>query len=170
MPIVSAEPIDKGTQANGDIKLQIRLIDNIGKVYIIPTRILPPGFDIPAELVLRTERKNKELIIGEVNEYIEAIIAGKNPFRNADDSARDPQYQNRNEALVKVLKKLLSAPKSQIVRYLPGLKFLDKVTDNQFKVLLGISDAKVAAIRTRQAEMLTVHESLDAYAPEIGED
>ena len=67
MPIVSSEVINKGIQANGNTFIQYKLTDNLGKVYIIPTRSMHPSFDVDADLLRKIASTDEELIQSELS-------------------------------------------------------------------------------------------------------
>ena len=169
MSITSSEVIEKGIQRDGRKLIQLRFTDHTTKVHILPTRLVAADFDVDAELILRSDRLEKSLAEGERSDYIERIRNGENPFRDGGNPV-DPVHQTRPVALKAVLRFVLRLDAQEVVKYTKAIQFMDNVTDAQFTNLLGFDATRIARVRQRIIDMLSVKSTMDTYTPEMGAD
>jgi len=167
MPITISETVTDRVQNGGMRKIRQRFTDHLGKDHFRQF-IAAADYDAAQGLVDGVAEVLRGLAQSEEVEYQEELIAGRNPFRNLDDSPKEPESQGRTALLHKILRHFLRHKDPIMLAKLAP--FLARVNDTQLKNLLSISQIRVDRIRTKVAQVVAIRDAYDAFSPELGED
>lgn len=167
MPIVSSVTVTDRVQRDGKRKIRQIFTDHLGVTH--PEQFLAAAdYDAVQGLIDGAGKIEAELEGREEGEYREELIAGRNPFRNPDDSAKNPEFHTRTNLLRKIVRYFLKHEDPLMLDKLAH--FLARVTDAQLKGLLGINQARVDRIRAKVTQVVAIRDAHDAFEPELGED
>jgi len=166
MPITISETVTDRIQNGGMRKIRQKFTDHLGKDHFRQF-IAAADYDATQGLVDGEVTVLSGLEQAEEGEYQEALIEGRNPFRNLDDSPKDPEFQGRTVLLRKILRHFLRHKDPIMLAKLAP--FLARVSDTQLKNLLGISQVRVDRIRTKVAQVVAIRDAHDAFESELGE-
>lgn len=164
--IVSSEIVTDRAQNGGLRKIRQKFTDHLGEVHFRQF-IVAANYDAAQGLIDGAAETVKELEKREEGVYRAELIEGRNPFRNADDSVREPEFHDRLELLSKVIHYFIHHEDPLILAKL--VSFLALITDEQLRALLGVDQARVDSIRAKVVQVVAIQESYDAFEPEPGE-
>lgn len=151
MPIVSAQIIEKGVQANGGKKIQYKFTDHLGVTHTAPSKNVDSTFDIDADFLLRKTRFEKVLQTEETKKALEEIKKGGDPFsKNAD------HYSDKSEFIKSVFEILFNAGHEKASEYATITAYLRSLTDKQIETILKVDAAKVLEIRQWSSDVENV--------------